>query len=464
MVMHLSKEVLQALGRITGKTGLTVDPTEMSVYAYDATSSWRSMPEVVVFPTDVQQIAAIMTIANEHAIPVTVRGAGTSLSGGPVPVAGGIVMCMTRMNKILNIDTQNFAVTAQVGVVLNDLNLELAKHNLFFPPDPQSFLAATLGGCLSESAGGPYAVKYGLFKHYILGMTVVLASGDILKLGGYTMKNVTGYDLPQLICGAEGTLAVITDATFRLLVKPQTKQTVMAIFDDVTVAGQAVHMVRSSGVLPAKIEMIDNWVIRRIEERTPLGLPLSATAILLFEMDGLAPSVAKETEQVIALCRKAGATEVRPAKDQAEAQNFWMARSFGFSAVFGSAPTLISEDIVVPTNRIADLISRIKALEKTYDLTIVLLGHAGDGNLHPCVLTDKNDSDHYQRAQQASSDIYDAALEFDGAISGEHGIGLEKQKILKRAMSPEAIDLLRRIKKAFDPKGILNPGKIWENP
>jgi glycolate oxidase len=460
--MSLSKDLIQALGKITGKDAVLADLVEMSSYAYDATSEWHHMPDVVVFPTSVEQVSAIMTLANEHVIPVTVRGAGTSLSGGPVPMAGGIVMCMTRMNRILNIDMDNFAVTAEVGVVLNELNLELAKHNLFFPPDPQSFLAATLGGCLSEGAGGPYAVKYGLFKHYILGMTVVLASGAVLKLGGNTMKNVTGYDLPQLLCGAEGTLAVIVDATFRLLVAPQAKQTVMAIFDDVTVAGEAVHRVRSSGVLPAKIEMIDNWVIRRIEERTPLGLPLSAAAVLLFEMDGLAPSVEKETEQVIELCKQTGATEVRPAKDADEAQNFWMARSFGFSAVFGAAPTLLAEDVVVPTNRIVDMIQRIKELESQYDLTIVLLGHAGDGNLHPSILTDKDDPDHYDRAQKAAMAIFDAALALGGAISGEHGIGLEKQKILKKAMSPEAIELLKQLKKAFDPKGILNPGKIWE--
>ncbi|MBT8338846.1 MAG: FAD-binding protein [Desulfatitalea sp.] len=460
--MSLSKEVIQALAEITGKDGMRVDPVDMSVYAYDATTRWRGMPEAVVFPTQVDQISAIMALANAHIIPVTVRGAGTSLSGGPVPTAGGIVMCMTRMNRILNIDTDNFTVTAEVGVVLNDLNMALAKHNLFFPPDPQSFLAATLGGCLSEGAGGPYAVKYGLFKHYILGMTVVLASGDILKLGGNTMKNVTGYDLPQLLCGAEGTLAVIADATFRLLVAPQAKQTVMAIFDDVTQAGKAVHRVRSAGVLPAKIEMIDNWVIRRIEEHTPLGLPLSAAAILLFQMDGMAPAVEKETDQVIELCRKTGAAEVRPAKDATEAQNFWTARSFGFSAVFGSAPTLISEDVVVPTSRIADLIQCIKALERTHDLTIVLLGHAGDGNLHPCILTDMDDADHYERAQMASNAIFDAALAFGGAISGEHGIGLEKQQILKKAMPAQGIDLLKQIKRAFDPKGILNPGKIWE--
>jgi len=366
------------------------------------------------------------------------------------------------MNKIIEIDTANFTVSAEVGVVLNDLNQELAKRNLFFPPDPQSFLAATLGGCVSENAGGPYALKYGVFKHYLLGMTAVLPSGEVLELGGKTVKNVTGYDLPLLLCGSEGTLAVITQVTLRLLSLPPARQTVLAIFDEVSTAGNGVHQVLASGILPAKIELMDNWVIRRIEETTPLGLPLEAEAILLFELDGIAEAVNLETKGVIDLCRQAGATEVRAARDPGEAENFWTARRSGFSAVFGHSPTVMSEDVTVSPSRIPELITRIKDLAKTLDLTIVIIGHAGDGNLHPSVLTDRNDPEHYGRAERAISEIFSAALELGGTVSGEHGIGLEKKKFLKYAMSPDSIRLLKEIKKAFDPKGILNPGKIWE--
>jgi glycolate oxidase len=403
-----------------------------------------------------------MKLASGNDIPVTVRGAGTCLSGGPVPVAGGIVLCTTRMNRIIDIDSENFTVTVEVGVVLHDLNQELARQNLFFPPDPQSFLAATIGGCVSEGAGGPYAVKYGVFKHYILGMTAVLAGGEILKLGGTTVKNVTGYDLPQLICGSEGTLAVITQVTLRLLSMPEATQTVLAVFGSVKQAGEAVHRVRVSGIVPAKIELMDNWVIRQIEESTPLGLPLAAEAILLFELDGVAEAVAKETRSVIDICRQNGGTEVRAARDAGEAANFWTARRAGFSAVFSSSPTILAEDVTVPTNRIPDFIDFIAGLRKKYDLTIVIIGHAGDGNLHPSVLTDKNDSEHYRRAEEAVAEIFDFALKVGGALSGEHGIGLEKKRFLSRALSPEEIELLKAVKKAFDPKGILNPGKIWE--
>jgi glycolate oxidase len=460
--MSLEKKIVRGLAELVGKENVLTEQTDLKSYSYDGTTNWRGMPDIVVFPTTAEQISEIMKLASGNDIPVTVRGAGTCLSGGPVPVAGGIVLCTTRMNRIIDIDSENFTATVEVGVVLHDLNQELARQNLFFPPDPQSFLAATIGGCVSEGAGGPYAVKYGVFKHYILGMTAVLAGGEILKLGGTTVKNVTGYDLPQLICGSEGTLAVITQVTLRLLSRPEATQTVLAVFGNVKQAGQAVHKVRVSGIVPAKIELMDNWVIRRIEESTPLGLPLAADAILLFELDGVAEAVAKETESVIDICKTNGASEVRAARDGGEAANFWTARRAGFSAVFSSSPTILAEDVTVPTNRIPDFIEFINGLRKKYGLTIVIIGHAGDGNLHPSVLTDKNDSEHYRRAEEAVAEIFDFALKVGGALSGEHGIGLEKKRFLSRALSREEIELLKAVKKAFDPKGILNPGKIWE--
>ncbi|WP_419659456.1 GlcD6: (S)-2-hydroxy-acid oxidase (glycolate oxidase), delta subunit [Desulfosarcina variabilis str. Montpellier] len=461
--MRLTPELIKTLETIVGGDAVLTGANDLAVYGVDGTTHCKGEPEAVVFPSTAEDISQIMALSDAHEIPVTVRGAGTSLSGGPVPVAGGIVLCTTRMNHILSIDRENFTVKTEVGVVLNDLNQALAKEKMFFPPDPQSFLAATIGGCVSENAGGPYAVKYGVFKHYLLAVTAILPSGKIVNLGGNTMKNVTGYDLPQIMCGAEGTLAVIVDVTLRLLPLPPAKSTVLAIFDEVLTAGKAVHAVRSSGVMPAKIELMDNWVVRRIEERIPLGIPLTADAILLFEMDGSKENVAQETQAVIDLCQQAGAMEVRAAKDDAEANTFWTARRAGFSAVFSASPTVLAEDVTVPTNRIADQIAHTKKLCAEYDLIIPIIGHAGDGNLHPCILTDKNDTAHYALAQKVAGEIFDNALALGGAISGEHGIGLEKQRFLKKAMSPEAIALLKGIKSVFDPKGLLNPGKIWES-
>jgi glycolate oxidase len=458
----LSNIIVGKLREIAGVKGVLTAPIDLKAYSFDGTTSWQAVPEAVVFPTTAEQVSAIMKLATEHKIPVTPRGAGSNLSGGSVPVSGGIVLCTTRMNRIVKIDAENFTVTTEVGVVLNDLNLELAKHKLFFPPDPQSFLAATIGGCVSENAGGPYAVKYGVFKHYLLGLTAVMPNGTILKLGGNTVKNVTGYDLPQILCGSEGTLAVITQVTLHLLPMPSAHQTVIGVFDKVVTSGQAVHKVLTAGIVPAKIELLDNWVIRRIEETASLGLPKDAGAVLLFELDGTADTVAKEAEGVISSCKQAGAINVRSARDAAEATNFWTARRAGFSAIYGAAKTVFAEDITVPISHIADLIDKVQQIGKKYDLTIVIIGHAGDGNLHPSVLTDKSNTDHYARAEKAVDEIFSAALEYGGAISGEHGIGLEKKRFMKLAMQPEAIDILRGIKKVFDPDNILNPGKIWE--
>jgi glycolate oxidase len=460
--MAFSKIILNDLKAIVGDDGVLTSAADLAAYSFDGSSSWQSTPGVVVFPLKIEHIAATLELLNRHGTPVTVRGAGTCLSGGPIPAPGGVVLCMTRMNRIVELDRENFTVKVEPGVVLHDLNRELAANRLFFPPDPQSFLAATIGGCVAEGAGGPYAVKYGVFKHYLLGMTVVLASGVVVELGGNTMKNVTGYDLPQLICGSEGTLAVIAQVTLRLLPLPEARGTVLAIFDDVRQAGSAVHRIRTSGVVPAKIELMDNWMLRRIEELSPLGLPLHAAAILLFEIDGSPASVAADAQAVIRLCEAAGAVHARASKDAQDAEKLWGARRAAFSAVFGSAPTVFAEDVTVPVSKIPDLIDRIAEIRQRHDVSIVLVGHAGDGNLHPSVLTDKSNVEHCRRAEQAVHEIFAAALALGGAISGEHGIGLEKRKFLKQAMQPQAIALLRQIKSVFDPKGILNPGKIWE--
>jgi glycolate oxidase len=461
--MSLSDSIIGKLKNIVGDKGVLTAALDMQSYSFDASSKWKEVPDVVVFPTTKEQISQIMKLATEKKIPVTPRGAGSNLSGGSLPVMGGIVLCTVRMNKILNIDADNFTATVEAGVVLNDLNKELAKKKLFFPPDPQSFLAATIGGCVSENAGGPYGVKYGVFKHYVLGMTVVLPSGDIVDLGGNTVKNVTGYDLPQIIIGSEGTLAIVTSAILRLLPLPPAKQTVIAIFNELVKSGRAVHKVLAQGVLPAKIELLDNWVIHRINEMTSLELPADAAAVLLFEMDGIPEAVDKETESVTKVCLQEGAREARAARDVKEADNFWAARKAGFSAIFGSTPSAFAEDVTVPPSKIPALIEKVDVIARENDVPIVVLGHAGDGNLHPSVLTDIKDEVHYNRAQKALDEIFEAALELGGSISGEHGIGLEKKKYMKQAMSPRAIDLLRGIKKVFDPDGILNPGKIWED-
>ena len=460
--MRINKGVLKKLKEIVGKKGYLDSTSDLISYSYDATTDWQAFPDIVLLPENKEQISEIMRIAYENEIPVTVRGAGTNVSGGSIPIKGGILLCTTRMNRILELDKENLFVRVEAGVVLNDLYEFLKKHNLFFPPDPQSYLAATVGGCIAENSGGPYAVKYGVFKHYILGLTVVLPDGSIIEMGGKTVKNVTGYDLPQLICGSEGTLAIVADATLRILPAPPSRRTIVAVFKDVIGSGRVVSRILSEGIIPAKIELIDNWVIRRIEEIDPVGFPLDAESVLLFEVDGSKEAVNREAERIADICRKEETiVDLRITKDEKEAEKYWNARRKGFSAIYGYSRTVLAEDVTVPPSKLPELIKKIKEIEKKYGLTIVIIGHAGDGNLHPSILTDRSNLEHYEKAKAAVQEIFSISVEMGGAISGEHGIGLEKKDFLRKILPKEQIDLLRKIKEVFDPKGILNPGKIW---
>ncbi|HBA55666.1 MAG: FAD-binding protein [Syntrophorhabdus aromaticivorans] len=458
----MKEAIVAELQKIVGKENVLTKKEALRAYSYDGTTSWIHEPDVVVFPTSTKHVSEILKIANAEKIPVTPRGGGTNVSGGSIPVQGGIVLCMTKMNKILKIDKENLTATVEPGVVLMDLNMGLAKEGLFFPPDPQSFLGATIGGIIAENAGGPACVKYGVTKQYILGIEAVLPSGEIINLGGRTLKNVVGYDLLHIYISSEGTLGVITRAELKLNPLPPAKKTIMGVYDDVAKAGENVFKVLENGVIPGKIELLDNWVINRIEEMMPMGLPKDADAVLLFEVDGIPEAVEKETEKIVEVAKKYGATDVRVAKDQAEADKYWMARKAGFAAVFGKAKTVFAEDVTVPRGQIPALINKCKELAKKYNVEIVVLGHAGDGNLHPAILTDIGNKEHYERAVKAMDEIIEGAVDFGGVLSGEHGIGLEKQKFLKRQLEPAVIELMKKVKALFDPNNIMNPGKIWE--
>jgi glycolate oxidase len=458
----LEKKFISQLRKIVGKDSVLTSKEDLNAYSYDGTTTWAHLPDVVVLPTTTEQVSQILELANENRIPVTPRGAGTNVSGGSIPIKGGIVLCTTKMNKILDINKTNLAATVEPGVVLQDFNIALAKQGLFYPPDPQSFLGCTVGGTIAENAGGPYCVKYGVTKQYVIGLEVVLANGYIMKLGGVTVKNRTGYELMMLFTGSEGTLGVITKITLRLLPMPPANKTVMAVFDDMAVGGQAVSDIMASGVVPAKIEFVDNFVLRRIEEMTPMGLPVDAKALLLIQADGSPAAVEAESEQIVDVLKKSGAKEIKVAKDADESAMYWKMRSAGFAATFGAAHTVMAEDVAVPRDKLAEFIHELDEISERTGFFISYLGHAGDGNLHPSIFTDIRNKEEFERAQKAMEEIFEAALSLGGVLSGEHGIGLEKQRFLKRAMDPVAIDLMRKIKGILDPNNILNPGKIWE--
>ncbi len=458
----IRESIIREFQGIVGKENVLTSKKAMREYSYDGTMNWIREPDVVVFPTSAGQVASLVKIAHRDKIPLTPRGRGTNVSGGSVPWLGGIVLCTMKMNRILRIDKENLTATVEPGVVLHNLTLLLAMDGLSFPPDPQSLMGATMGGIISENAGGPGCVKYGVTKQYVLGIEVVLPTGEIVSLGGRTLKNVVGYDLLHIFIGAEGTLGVITKAELKLNPLPPTKKTIAVVYDNVATAGEGVYRVLENGVIPDKIELIDNWVINRIGEMMPIGLPKDADAVLLFECDGIAEAVEKEAEQIVEITKKYGAKDVRVAKDADEANKYWLARKAGFAAVFGKAKTVLSEDVTVPRGRIPELINKCKELGRKHNVEVTVLGYAGDGNLHPSVLTDRTNKEHYERATTTIEEIIASAVEFGGMLSGGHGIGLEKQKFFNKVTDPVVVNMMKGVKALLDPNNIMNPGKIWD--
>jgi glycolate oxidase len=461
--LMINSSQIELLRKILGADNVLLTREDLLAYSYDATNLYRHTPDVVVLPQTTEQVSQVLKLANEQRIPVTARGGGTNVSGGSIPVKGGIVLCTARMNRIISINKATLVAEVEPGVVLQYFNEELAKEGLFYPPDPQSAAGCTLGGTIAENAGGPYGVKYGVTRHYLLGLEVVLATGEIVKLGGQTIKNRMGYELAALFVGSEGTLGIVTRITVRLLPLPKSQTTMLAVFENMETAGEAVSHIIAARIIPAKIEFVDNWFIRRIEEVTHLGLPVEAEALLLVQCDGDPQAVASEIEQVVRVCLDAGAREARPARDEAEAGTLWQVRRSAFGILYSSAPTVLSEDITVPRDKIAPLIKRCYQIGNQYNFQVHFTGHAGDGNIHPSIQTDVNDRENFSRALRAMDDMMMATLELGGVISGEHGIGLEKQRYMKRAMDSVALRMMRDIKHLLDPNGILNPGKIWED-
>ncbi len=455
-----SKHINQ-LRKIVGKENVLTSKEDMLAYSYDGTQAWSHQPDVVVFPSNAKEISEILKYANEKGIPVTPRGGGTNVSGGSIPIKGGIVLCTTKMNRILDINKTNLNATMEPGVILQDFQDALAKEGLFFPPDPQSYAGCTMGGVIAENSGGPSCLKYGVAKQYVLGLEVALADGKIVKLGGLTPKNRTGYELMMLFVGSEGTLGVITKITLRLLPVPKASQTILAAFRDVAVAGETVTDIIASSILPSKVEFMDNWTFDKFRGVIPDKTLDTSKVILLIQVDGLKQTVEAETQQIVAICKKT-AREVRVAANVKEAEKYWEARRAHFSDIHSRAHDIVNEDVSVPRDKIAEFIRLSQEAARRYDVPISFAGHVGDGNFHPAVLTDSRDKEHYQRALKCVDEVIEIALKLGGVLSGEHGIGLEKARFLKKAMDPAAIEIMKGIKDLLDPKHILNPGKIWE--
>lgn len=456
----LGQNILEELKNAVGATNVLTTKEDLISYSFDATAGMSGeMPDVVVVPANTEQVAAVVKIANNHKIPVYPRGSGTNLVGGTIPEKNGIVISLLEMNRILEMDAENLTATVQPGVIIQTLNDAVSEFGLIYPPDPGTVKTATMGGSINECSGGLRGLKYGVTKHYVMGMEVVLANGEIIKIGGKTVKNVTGYDLTRLFVGSEGTLGIITEIIVKLIPAPDHKESMMAVFSNLDDAAKTITEIISNKVIPATLEIMDNVTIRTVENHAKIGLPVDAEAILLIEVDGIKEVVAKEAATVLDICKKNNAT-VKMAQDDVEREKLWTGRRVALPALAQVRPTTVLEDATVPRNKIPHMIRAIRQIGERYGLTIGTFGHAGDGNLHPTILTDENDHAEMKKVEQAVEEIFKVALELGGTLSGEHGIGIAKAKFMEWEFGPAGMEVLRNVKKAFDPNNILNPGKL----
>ncbi len=459
----MDNKILNRLREIVGADNFLNSEEDKLVYAYDGTPLVQHRPDAILMPGDAGQISQIMQLANEAKFGVVPRGSGTGLSGGSVPVENSVVILMNRWNKIVEIDRDNLTAWVEPGVITAHLHAEVEKLGLFYPPDPGSQNICTIGGNVSENAGGLRGLKYGVTKNYVMGIEMVLPNGDIVRNGGKNVKDVAGYNLRDLIVGSEGTLGIFTRVLVKLIPKPETSKTLLAFFDSLSAAAQTVSDIIAAHIIPCTVEFLDNTTIRSVEAYARIGLPVSASALLLLEVDGYEEVVGKEAARIQELCTKNGASGIKVAADQAEADKLKEARRTAFSALARVKPTTILEDATVPRSNLAILVEKIDAIARKYNLMIGNFGHAGDGNLHPTCLTDERDSEEIMRVEKAFDEIYDETLKLGGTVTGEHGVGLAKRKFLEKMIEVPALDMMRKIKQALDPNDVLNPGKIFSH-
>ncbi len=456
----IEPSTLKELTNIVGHDHILTRPEDLADYATDATEL-EFMPDVVIFPKTSREISRLLSLANRDGFPVIPRGAGSGKSGGVLPVQGGVILAMDRFNRILRIDRDNLIAKVEPGVITARLQEEVEKLGLFYPPDPASVKISTIGGNVAACAGGLRAVKYGVTRDYVLGLTVVLPTGDIIKTGVVTAKGVVGYDLTRLIVGSEGTLAVITAVTLRLLPKPEAKKTMLSFFSETTTAVQTVSEIIRQKVVPTTLEFMDRHCIDCAREEMTTPIPSEANAILLIEVDGDPDMTEREKDKVKGICSRSGALRFDVASGVDEAEILWEIRRNISETIFKLGPHKISEDIVVPRSRMAEYIAFLDQLGKKYRLPVPAFGHAGDGNIHVNIMYDKKRPKDVDNVDRAVREIFEKVIEMGGTISGEHGVGITKAPYFGMEISQPAIELMVRLKKAFDPRGILNPGKIF---
>ena len=449
---------INKLKEIVGEDYIILSPSEMEDFATDGTKL-KFFPDAVVFPKDTREISEILKIADKEKIPIIPRGAGTGMSGGALPIKGGIVLVMDRMNRIMYVDKDNMICKVEPGVITEDLQNEVKKMGLFYPPYPASAHISTIGGNVAECAGGLRALKYGVTRDYVLGLKIVLPTGEILETGTRTIKGVVGYDLTRLIVGSEGTLAIITEILLRLIPAPECRKTLVVFFKEIEQSINNVIRIIQSKIVPSILEFLDDICLDCIKE--DLYIPASANSMLIIELDGPRSLVTEEINKLKGICHSDGAIDLNIPKTEQEEKRLWEIRNQLSHYMYKLRPHKISEDIVVPRANIPKIVSYIKSLSTIYDIPIPVFGHAGDGNLHVNIMVDKNNNHELIKTKELIPKLFKKVIELDGTISGEHGVGITKASYMKLEISDAGIKLMKQIKKAFDPNNILNPGKIF---
>lgn len=454
--------ILNPLRAIVGPKNVLTSAEDTIPYSFDGTAALTQMPGCVVFPKDAGQIAGILQIANEKRVPVVTRGSGTGLSGGSLPCPDCIVLCTAKMDKILELDRANLTILCETGVTTLAIADAAVGAGLFYPPDPGSMKISTIGGNVAENSGGLRGLKYGVTRNYVMGLEVVLPDGELMWLGNKCVKDVAGYSLKDLFIGSEGTLGVISKVLLRLIPKPASKKTMVATFNQMDQAADSVSAIIAAQIIPCTLEFLDRTTIHCVEDFAKIGLPLDCEALLLMETDGHPAVVAEEAAHMERICREQGCLEVRVAKTDEEAVKLASARRSAFSALARVAPTTILEDATVPRSELARMIRFVEAIAKKYRLRIGTFGHMGDGNLHPTFLTDERNTEEMHRVEEAFKEIFDEAIRLGGTITGEHGIGLAKKAFLPKFAGGAQMRVMRELRRVLDPKGILNPGKMFD--
>ncbi len=459
--MACSPDIIAELVRVLGPESVLTAAEDLLVYSFDGTAALQQQPGCVVFARNSADIQAVLRLAQRTGTPVVTRGSGTGLSGGSLPVPGCIVLCTVRMNRILEVDRANLTLLAEPGATTLQIAEAAAAAGLFYPPDPGSMKISTIGGNVAENSGGLRGLKYGITRNYVMGLEVVLPDGEILFTGNKCVKDVAGYSLKDLFIGSEGTLGVITQVLLRLIPQPAAKQTLLATFDAMDAAAQAVSDIIAAKIIPCTLEFLDRTTLRCVEDYAKIGLP-DCEALLLMETDGHPAQVADEAARMEQIARANGAREVRRAATEAEANALAGARRSAFSALARVSPTTILEDATVPRSELARMIRFVDQVAKKHRLRIGTFGHMGDGNLHPTFLTDERNTEEMHRVHEAFREIFDEAIRLGGTITGEHGIGVAKKEFLPKFLGDASMRVMRGLRRELDPQGILNPGKMFD--